>query len=192
MKSIRILFNLLIAFMLTLALASCDRTRNDKGYEYFPDMAHSLAFETYSPNGFFTDSMTMRLPASNTVPREMIPYAFDNSIEGREKAASSLTNPLEVNAENIKQGKAQYDIFCSHCHGVAGDGNGYLFTSGRYAIKPASLLTEKMLAAPDADIFHVITAGYQVMAAHGDLIRPDDRWKIALFVKHELQNNPAK
>lgn len=85
-----------------------------------------------------------------------------------------------------------YAIFCSQCHGVAGDGNGYLFTSGRYAIKPASLISEKMLAAPDADIFHVITAGFQVMAPHGDLVRPDDRWRIALFVKHELQNNPAK
>ncbi|MDD2528072.1 MAG: c-type cytochrome [Lentimicrobiaceae bacterium] len=192
MKSIRILFNLLIACVFALVIVSCDRTRNDKGYEYFPDMAHSLAFETYSPNAVFADSSTMRLPASNTIPREMIPYAFENTPEGRAKAAVSLVNPLEVNDENINQGKAMYDIFCSQCHGTAGDGNGYLFTSGRYAIKPASLLTEKMLAAPDADIFHVITAGYQVMAPHGDLIRPDDRWKIALFVKHELQNNPAK
>ncbi|MDY0343711.1 MAG: c-type cytochrome [Lentimicrobium sp.] len=192
MKSIRIIFNLLIAFMFTLAFASCDRTRNDKGYEYFPDMAHSLAFETYSSNAVFADSLTMRLPASNTIPREMIPYAFENSIEGRAEAAASLINPLEVNAENIKQGEAMYAIFCSQCHGVAGDGNGYLFTSGRYAIKPASLISEKMLAAPDADIFHVITAGFQVMAPHGDLVRPDDRWRIALFVKHELQNNPAK
>ncbi|GAB1405704.1 cytochrome c [Lentimicrobium sp.] len=155
-------------------------------------MAHSLAFETYSPNDVFADSSTMRLPASNTIPREMIPYAYENSIEGRAKAAAALVNPLDVNDENIKQGKVQYDIFCSHCHGVAGDGNGYLFTSGRYAIKPASLISEKMLAAPDGDIYHVITAGYQVMAPHGDLIRPDDRWKIALFVKHELQNNPSK
>jgi len=26
-------------------LTSCDRTRIQKGYEYFPDMAHSLAYE---------------------------------------------------------------------------------------------------------------------------------------------------
>lgn len=192
MKRLRIVFNLLVAFLLTTFMASCDRTRFDKGYEYFPDMAHSLAFETYSSNPVFADSVTMRIPVANTVPREMIPYPFDNSLESRAKAAATLTNPLEPTAENLQQGRDQYNIFCTVCHGAAGDGNGYLFTSGRYAIKPASLISEKMMAAPDADIFHVITAGFQVMGAYGHLIRPDDRWKISMFVKNELQNNPAK
>ncbi|MBW6489889.1 MAG: c-type cytochrome [Lentimicrobium sp.] len=180
------------ALCLLLIGSSCDRSRNDKGYEYFPDMAHSLAAETYAPNSNFEDGSTMRLPAENTIPREIIPYPYDNSLESRALAAAIFSNPLEKTAENIIAGKEKYNIFCKNCHGETGDGNGHLFTSKRYAIKPASLLSEKMLSAPEADIFHVITAGYQVMGAHGQMIRPDDRWRIAMFVKQELQANTLK
>lgn len=180
---------IIAALCLLVIGASCDRTRNNKGYEYFPDMAHSLAYETYDVNSIFPDGMNMRLPAENTIPREMMPYTYTNSAEDRALAAAELVNPLEPTAENISQGKTQYTIFCANCHGEKGDGKGFLFTSGRYAIQPASLLSAKMLEAPESDIFHVITAGFQVMAPHGQLIRPDDRWKIAMFVKNELQAN---
>lgn len=184
--------SILAAICLLLMGSSCDRSRNDKGYEYFPDMAHSLAAETYALNPNFADSLTMRVPAENTIPREMVPYPYDNSPESRALAAATLVNPLEPTAKNIEKGKEQFRIFCSGCHGLAGDGNGYLFTSKRYAIHPASLISEKMLAAPEGDIFHVITVGFQVMGAHGQLIRPDDRWRIAMFVKNELQANTTK
>lgn len=172
--------------------SSCDRTRNDKGYEYFPDMGHSLAYETYAKNPAMSDSLAMRLPAANTISREVMPYPYPATIEGRALAAAELVNPLEVSPENIKKGKEQYTVFCKGCHGDLGNGEGFLYTSGRYAIKPASLLSEKMLNAPEGDIYHVISAGFNVMGAHGHLIRPEDRWKIAMFVKNELQSNTVK
>jgi mono/diheme cytochrome c family protein len=155
-------------------------------------MAHSLAYETYATNPAMADSHAMRLPAANTISREMIPYAYPNTPEGRLQAAAELVNPLEATPENIARGKEQFTIFCIGCHGELGNGEGYLFTSGRYPIKPASLISEKMLAMPDGDIFHVISAGYNTMGAHGHMIRPDDRWKIAMYVKNELQKNTVK
>ncbi|MFH1121682.1 MAG: c-type cytochrome [Bacteroidota bacterium] len=181
-----------MAIGLLLTGTSCDRTRNDKGYEYFPDMAHSLTYETYAKNPAMTDSITMRLPASNTISREMIPYPYAATIEGRTLAAAELVNPLQATPETLKNGKEMYSIFCQGCHGDSGNGEGYLFTSGRFAIKPASLLSEKMMAAPEGDIYHVISAGYNVMGAHGHMIRPGDRWKIAMYVKNELQNTTVK
>ena len=181
--------SIIAAIGLLLTTTSCDRSRNDKGYEYFPDMAHSLAYETYAENPNFADGNTMREPAENTIPREIMPYTYPNTPEGRALAAAELVNPLEASPENLLKGKEQYKIFCESCHGTLGDGNGHLFTSKRYAIKPASLLSEKMMAAPESDIFHVISAGYQVMGAHAHMIRPDDRWRIAMFVKNELQAN---
>lgn len=181
-----------VALGFLLAATSCDRTRNDKGYEYFPDMAHSLAYETYATNPAMADSHAMRLPAANTISREMIPYAYPNTPEGRLQAAAELVNPLEATPDNIRRGKEQFTIFCNGCHGELGNGEGYLFTSGRYPIKPASLISDKMLAMPEGDIFHVISAGYNTMGAHGHMIRPDDRWKIAMYVKNELQKNTVK
>lgn len=173
--------------IIVLVSSSCDRKRNDKGYEYFPDMAHSLAYETYAPNNVVRAGESMLLPAPHTVPMEMQPYMYAPTPEGRELAAKELTNPYEMTEEGLIRGKEQYKIFCAHCHGDAGDGQGFLYTSGRYTFKPASLVSEKMLASNEADIFHVITVGYQVMGPHGHMIRPVDRWMIAMYVKNELQ-----
>jgi mono/diheme cytochrome c family protein len=188
----RIIRFLSAALCLLMTTTSCDRTRNDKGYEYFPDMAHSLAYESYTENPNFPDGNTMQIPPENTVSREIEVHPYPASPEGRAEAAAALSNPLESTAENIAEGERQYNIFCSGCHGISGNGEGHLYTSKRYAVKPASLISEKMMAAPEGDIYHVISAGYQVMGAHGHMIRPADRWKIAMFVKRELQGNTLK
>ncbi|MCB9016840.1 MAG: c-type cytochrome [Lentimicrobiaceae bacterium] len=192
MISKKIISALISATAILFLGTSCDRTRNDKGYEYFPDMAHSLTYETYAKIPAMSDSSAMRLPVANTISREVMPYAYPATIEGRAQAAAELVNPLEVNADNLNRGKELFTTFCIGCHGEKGNGEGHLFTSGRYAIKPASLISDKMMSAPEGDIYHVISVGYNVMGAHGHMIRPDDRWKIAMFVKNELQSKPVK
>ncbi|MBG0861184.1 MAG: hypothetical protein IQL11_16930, partial [Bacteroidales bacterium] len=54
-------------------LLSCDRTRTMRGYDFIPDMAYSRAYETYSDNPNFADSMTMRVPEGNSVPQGFLP-----------------------------------------------------------------------------------------------------------------------
>jgi mono/diheme cytochrome c family protein len=170
-----------------LALVSCDRTRVQKGYEYFPDMAHSLAFETYTPTKAFSNGMTMQMPVKGTVPREMIPYTYPATPEGRLQAGKELVNPFQVSDTNLSRGKEMFTIYCQNCHGETGVGNGHLFTSGKYTLQPASLKSDRMLAAPIGEVYHVITVGFNNMGAHGSQILPDDRWKIAMYVKNVLQ-----
>lgn len=177
---------LILAFCFILT-ASCDRKRNDKGYEYFPDMAHSLAYETYQPNPNTGSGTTMILPAPNTIPMEMEPYQFTATPEDRDLAAAQLVNPFELTEEGLIRGRDQYKIFCAHCHGEAGNGEGFLYTSGKYKARPASLLSEKMISSNEADIYHVITVGFQLMGPHGHMIKPADRWMISMYVKKELQ-----
>lgn len=175
-----------------LLFASCDRTRNDKGYEYFPDMAHSLAFETYTKNDVFKGGMTQLTPVSGTVPREMIPYQFPATPEGRLEAGKTLNNPLTVDSVNIRIGKENFTKFCENCHGTAGKGDGHLYTSGKFTMQPASLITDKMKTTPEAEIFHVITVGWNTMGAHGAQIPVDNRWRIAMYVKNVLQSSPIQ
>ncbi len=175
-----------------MSLASCDRTRNDKGYEYFPDMAHSLAYETYSPNPNFPDGKTEQLPVKGTIPREMIPYQYPATEEGRKQAGLELINPMKDSLMNLEAGKDLYTTFCTGCHGPAGDGKGHLYTSGKFTIPPANLLSAKTMAVPEGEIYHVITMGYNVMGAHGPQIRPDDRWQIVNYVERVLQKKANK
>ena len=161
---------------------SCDRTRIQKGYEYFPDMAHSLAYETYAPAKGAGNGITMQMPVQGSIPREMIPYQYPATPEGRLLAGKELSCKLEANETNLARGKEMFTIYCQNCHGAAGKGDGHLYTSGKFTVPPASLVSERMLAAPIGEVYHVITAGFNTMGAHGPQIRPDDRWKIALYV----------
>lgn len=174
--------------VLTVFTASCDKTRNDKGHEYFPDMAHSLAYETYSPNPNFTDGKTQQAPVSGTINRESAPYPYPVTEEGRALAGKELKNPLTANPEVITSGQEKYTVFCENCHGNKGDGNGYLFTSRRFPVKPASYLSERIMSLPEGELNHVITCGYNTMGPHASQIRPDDRWKIILYIQHVLQH----
>jgi mono/diheme cytochrome c family protein len=173
---------------LSVLISSCDYGRNTTGWQYFDDMAKSPAYETYSPNPNFADGKTMQPPVEGTIPREMIPYPYQKTDEDRLMAAKTLVNPVEVTAETLERGKRMYEVYCMICHGPQGDGKGSLYTSGKYTYPPASLLSDKMMGASDGDFYHVITAGHGIMAEHGSMIRPDDRWKITHYVKNVLQS----
>lgn len=170
-----------------LLLSSCDYNRRTTGWNYMGDMVNSPAYESYAPNPNFADGKTMQAPVEGTIPRGMVPYAFEKTDEDRALAAKTLINEIESTPENLERGKREYDIFCMQCHGEKGDGLGSLYVSKKYPYPPASLLSEKMMANPEGDIYHVITVGHGIMAEHGSMIQPEDRWKIAMYIKQELQ-----
>ncbi len=173
---------------LTLALmSSCDYNRRSTGWQYFDDMVNSSAYESYTPNPNFADGKTMQPPVPGTIPRGMVPYAYEKNDDDRLLAAQTLVNTLETSPVNLDRGERMYAIYCMQCHGEKGDGQGALFINKKYPYPPASLLSEKMRNNPDADIYHVITVGHGVMGEHGSMISPDDRWRIAMYIKEELQ-----
>lgn len=183
----RYLIKLNLMMLIPLIMISCDRTREDKGLEYFPDMAHGYDYKTWSENPVMEDGRTMRKPVEGTVPRHMQPYPYTADFEGREVAGRNLTNPLTITEILLEEGREQYRIFCAQCHGVKGDGQGWLHTSGKYVIPPTSLLDPLIVAQPEGELYHVISAGWGVMGEHASLITPDQRWKIVAFIEQIIQ-----
>ncbi len=181
---LHVLYLLLLAVIL---MSSCNKKKNHPGYIYFPDMTYSQAYETYTPNPVFKNGQTLQAPVEGTISREMVPFEYRK--DERELAGKELENPFAPNEENLARGKRQFGIFCIHCHGEKGDGMGFLRTSGKFPYPVRSLLTERVQDKPDGEIYHVITMGFGVMGSHGGQVKPDDRWKIALYVKHVLGKN---
>jgi len=171
---------------------SCDRTNNHPGFDYFPDMFYSKAYETYSPNPGFTDGKTLREPVAGTIPQGIIPYPYAKTDVDRLLAGRELSNPFPADSANLHRGARAYGIFCTNCHGSQADGNGILYKTGMYNFKPASLVNEKLRTVPDGEIYHVISVGQGVMQEHGSIIRPDDRWKIVLYVRQLQADQPAE
>jgi hypothetical protein len=167
---------------------SCHRDNNNPGYVYLPDMDVSRAYDTYSENPVFEDGKTLQIPVEGTIARGKIPYPYIKDDNDLIKAGKTIFNPLEYTAENKEKGEILFNRFCIHCHGEKGDGQGYLFTSGKFPYPPANLTQEKTINRPDGEIYHIVTVGLGIMGAHGSQIRPDDRWKIIMYVRNELQD----
>lgn len=170
-----------------LALTACDRHRNNPGWDYFPDMFYSTAYETYSDNPNFDDRKTMRVPPEGSVSREFVPFGYDASVESRTKAGDELVNPFRSGNDVIQRGNEEYSIFCAICHGDAGLGDGRLFKLGLYPMKPRPVAGPDARPLRDGEIYHTITLGFGSMGAYGSQIEPDDRWKIVLYVRQLQQ-----
>jgi len=184
-------FKTIILVFFLANLYACNRDRNNPGWDYFPDMFYSTAYETYSKNPNFENGMTMRVPVAGTVPRDFTPFEYTNDPESRIKAGKELVNPIIETPEAITRGKLVYTTFCIGCHGNSGVGDGRLFTSGLYPLKPLTLAGESAVKLRDGEIFHTITLGIRSMGAHGSQIRPEDRWKLIIYIR-KLQEEGNK
>jgi hypothetical protein len=176
-----------LLIVLIFLFAGCERGPNRPGWDYFPDMFYSPAYGTWSENPVFNDGSTMQSPVDGTIPREMIPFRYDRTGEDRERAGRELLNPLSGTDREKERGGMVYSVYCMICHGDRGDGQGHLFTSGKYLVPPASLIDEDAVAQSDGLIYHTISVGFGVMAEYATLILPEDRWKTILYIRQELQ-----
>ena len=197
--------NALVAIA-AVALLGCAGGDNP-GREYAPNMYHSVAYEplsqvTNEQAGAWTNSldngrgeyfnsnkynefrMNMREPAPNTVKRNKygwLPYRSKNvPKDSVDIVVKGIKNPLDSSAQYVVEGKALYEIYCMHCHGAKGMGDGKV--ADKYA-GVANLKGDSYLAMSEQHIFHVITYGAVLMGAHGSQVNPDERWKIARYVK---------
>jgi mono/diheme cytochrome c family protein len=170
-----------------LFMSACNHDRNQPGYAYMPDMYYSESYEAYTANPVFSDSLTMQSPVKGTIARGHYPaYPYRaKSADDQKRAGIELVNPIPPGAEAIEKGKELYTIFCINCHGVLGDGQGFLFTSKRFPAQPTSLIGDLVKNKPDGELYHVITLGSLsgLMGAHGSQIAPENRWKIIDYVR---------
>jgi mono/diheme cytochrome c family protein len=131
--------------------------------------------------------MTMRTPPEGTVPRDFTPFEYTLDPESRIRAGIELVNPIPATPETVSEGKKVYTTFCIGCHGTGGNGDGHLYTSKLYLLKPRSLVSASADNLKDGEIYHSITLGFGSMGAHGGQIRPEQRWKLILYIR-TLQN----
>lgn len=90
-------------------------------------------------------------------------------------------NPLPMNRRTLERGRERFDIYCSPCHSVAGDGDGMIVRRGFPS--PPSYHTDRLRNAPDAHFYSVITNGYGMMYSYADRVAPDDRWAIVAYIR---------
>jgi mono/diheme cytochrome c family protein len=122
-------------------------------------------------------------------PRVMPPGTLPVDGERFRSAAASrrLRNPLPPLPTNIDEGKKLYSVYCLVCHGPGGRGDGPVAFMLR--TPPADLSSHRVIVMKDGSIYGTIGSGTQIMPPYGDALRPDERWRIVLFVRDLQKKN---
>jgi mono/diheme cytochrome c family protein len=103
------------------------------------------------------------------------------------------TLPFPVTKAVLDRGQDRYQIFCSSCHGLTGDGDGMIARRGFNKPAPASFHQDKLRQAPVGHFFDVISNGWGAMPSHAAQIPVEDRWKIIAYVRAlQLSQMPAQ
>jgi mono/diheme cytochrome c family protein len=148
----------LALIVITLALTGCDLS-----------MTQQRKLKTYASTGLWADGTSARpLPAGVVA-------------QGDGALVEAERNPPAASDALLARGQDRFDIYCSPCHGLAGDGDGIIVAHGFPA--PPSYHIDRLIAEPAQHFYDVISNGYGVMYAYGDRVDPKDRWAIVAYIR---------
>jgi hypothetical protein len=155
------------------------------------DMHIQPRYNPYDPSNFFADGRSERPPVEGTVARDEVvggseQVVFTGMLNGREVEAF----PFAVTRAVLDRGRERYNIFCTPCHGWAGDGDGIVVQRGFRP--PPSYHIDRLRQAPVGHFFSVISNGFGAMYPYGYRILPRDRWAIIAYIRALQLSRQAK
>lgn len=89
--------------------------------------------------------------------------------------------PIQVTKETVRRGKERYEIFCTACHGLTGNGDGMVVRRGFR--RAASFNDDRLRQAPVGHFFDAISNGWGAMPSYAPQIPPQDRWAIVAYIR---------
>lgn len=148
------------------------------------DMADQPKYNPLAPSTFFADGRSERPLVEHTVPRG----AIEDDALVIPKDSNNF--PLPVTKELLDRGRDRYQIFCTPCHGLQGDGNGMVAVRGMK--HPPSYHIDRLRQAPVGYFYDVVTNGFGAMYSYSAQIPPRDRWAIIAYVRALQLSRDAK
>ena len=147
----------MLALCLLATLAGCKRA----------DMYTQGYSKVWDRNGFFKNGSSMQPPVAGTVARDA--------------PNGPAAVPDTIDAALLERGHQRFEIFCTPCHGRAGNGEGMIVQRG-FPHPPS--FVEGTLRTAKAQVFYdAITNGYGAMYSYADRVAPPDRWAIIAYVR---------
>ena len=180
-----------------LALGGCEQT--------FRNMYDQPRYKPLAASPLWSDGRASRSPVDGTVARSEGTFAGSTSGRMGAIAPGPAISALDTVREDVRtsiagqtaaqhtvklppltpalleRGRERYDIFCSPCHSVAGDGDGMIARRG--FPHPPSFHTDRLRAASDTHLYAVISNGYGDMYSYATRVEPPDRLAIVAYIR---------
>lgn len=147
------------------------------------DMWRQPKVKPLEQSNFFADGLSARLPVPGTVARGELKQD-EARYKGRVGGKLVDKFPFPITMEDMRRGQERFNIYCSPCHGRLGDGKGMIAQRGLALVRqPASYHTDRLRKIPVGHFYDVITNGFGIMYSYASRVEPDDRWRIAAYIR---------
>ena len=183
---------------LILNLAACRQDMQDqpkylayRGSEIFPDSLSSRPLvEGTIARGYlredqeyYTGKTGAAVTPSSTLDSTAKAAAPSNVPATPAAATGNDVNefPFPITREILDRGQERFNIYCSPCHGVLGDGRGMIVNRGFRP--PPSYHIDRLRTAPLGHFFDVITNGFGAMPDYAMQVPPHERWAIVAYIR---------
>ncbi len=129
---------------------------------------------------FFKNGSSARPLVDDTVARGTLQddTAF---FTGKDNGAEVDALPFPLTSDVLDRGEQRYNIYCSPCHDVTGNGRGMIVRRGYK--QPPSYHSDRLRQVPIGHFFDVMTNGFGAMPDYKAQIAPRDRWAIAAYIR---------
>jgi hypothetical protein len=144
------------------------------------DMHDQPRYKPLAGTEFFGDGRSARPAVEGTVARGHLRTDLAR-FTGKVGEQEVTEFPFPITRADLLRGEERFNIYCSPCHSRLGDGNGMIVRRGYQ--RAGDYHTQKLLDAPVGHFFDVITNGYGAMPAYASRVDPDDRWRIAAYIR---------
>ena len=192
----------LVLVLLLFLISGCRRDMQDqpkmkpyRGTSFFGDgLSSRQPIEGTVARGFlrsdtayYTGKKTNALPAASPTPGTAQP----GTAQANTYPDDVDTFPFPVTKEIVMRGRERYEIFCSVCHGLTGNGDGMIVRRGFR--RAASFNDDRLRQAPVGHFFDAMTNGWGAMPPYASQIPVQDRWAIISYIRalQSSQSNPA-
>ena len=168
------------------------------------DMQDQPKMKPFRGTTFFGDGLSSRQPIPGTVARGFLRtdtayftgkkganagQGLGQTTQGQSGQAQAQSDfpddvdtfPFPVRKEIVVRGRERYDIFCSVCHGLTGNGDGMIVRRGFR--RAASFNDDRLRQAPVGHFFDAITHGWGAMPSYASQIPVQDRWAIIAYIR---------
>jgi len=162
-------YRLLTAALLLLVCAACRQ-----------DMHDQPKYTAYKASDFFADRRSARPLVEGTIAQGQL-NEDELLYTGRAGGQPATQFPFAIDDAVMRRGRERYDIFCSPCHGLTGEGDGMVVQRGYR--RPPSFHVDRLRQAPPGQLYDVMTNGFGAMPDYAAQIPVRDRWAIAAYIR---------
>ena len=130
---------------------------------------------------FYTGKKSGAATATATPAQQQTAGGTQNSAQQNSFPDDVVDFPIPVTRDVVDRGHTRFNIFCSACHGLTGNGDGMIVRRGFR--RAASFNDDRLRQAPVGHFFDAITNGWGAMPSYASQIPVQDRWAIIAYVR---------